>query len=432
MKSFFAFYARNLTELLRILSLVLCAFFLPMLFMRSKLPIKNQPSQAQFRLGLENISSSLLKNLNGNAVTHVTVITNQTGLDQQGRKTVDILLSKGFCIDAILVPESEQMPNPDLLYTQTHKKKSIPIARLYTAHKGVRRINIEKFGAKSAILFDMQDVGMRHYSYVTIMLDTLEAAARTNKPIIVLDRPNLLGEGMEGPLVDFPTISSALSSISIPVRYGMTIGELARYVNSSFLCNAANLIVVPMHHYHRKISTYELLSNLSPNIKNIGSCHGYSFLGLLGEVTPFDVGVGTDNAFQCIMLPDSIKISKHQWHELRGILKYYGIKSSKHHCFSKRKKKFCTGLRIQITDINNFSAFNTLLAVLDFFKKAGVSLSYSQTFDKALGTTKVRRCLTGLVGREELEQEINANIQQFFKNAVSAFMYRPLPRIIEA
>lgn len=277
----------------------------------------------------------------------------------------------------------------------------------------------------------MQDAGMRHYSYVTVLLDTIAAAARANKPIIVLDRPNLLGEGMEGPLADFSTISSTLNSISIPARYGMTIGELARYINSNFLSHAANLTVIPMQHYHRKISTYDLLSQLSPNIKNIGSCHGYSFLGLLGEVAPFDVGVGTDYAFQCIMLPDSIKISKHQWHELRGILKYYGIKSSKYHCFSSRKKKPYTGLRIQITDINNFSAFNTLLAVLNFFKKAGVSLSYSPVFDQALGTTKVRKCLTGLVDRHELEQEINANMQQFFKNAVSVFMYRPLPRIIE-
>ena len=106
-------------------------------------------------------------------------------------------------------------------------------------------------------------------------------------------------------------IQQSLLSVSVPIRYGMTIGELAQYCNKYLLKKSATLFVVPMDHYNRHLYPYKApIGKLSPNINSIESCHGYSFLGLLGEVAPFDIGIGTDKAFQCILLASPYSIFK--------------------------------------------------------------------------------------------------------------------------
>ena len=105
------------------------------------------------------------------------------------------------------------------------------------------------------------------------MLCALEGAAQSKKKIVILDRPNPLGGLMEGPLVE-PELKSFISIAPIPLRHGMTIGELARYFNTYVLKQSADLHVVPMRYYNRKPMT-TLLHQLSPNIPSIQACYGY-------------------------------------------------------------------------------------------------------------------------------------------------------------
>src|SRR5207249_6044556 len=139
------------------------------------------------------------------------------------------------------------------------------------------------------LVFDIQDSGMRHYTYISTLLNTMKIAAEYKKPYIVLDRPNPLGGMMQGPLVQ-PDLISFISIAPIPLRHGMTIGELAHYFNGHILEKSAILHVIPMHDYNRMNGfAGTFLHQLSPNLLSLQSCYGYSFLGLLGEVEPFDV-----------------------------------------------------------------------------------------------------------------------------------------------
>jgi hypothetical protein len=153
----------------------------------------------------------------------------------------------------------------------------------------------------------------------------------------------------------------------------------------------------------------------------------------LGEVNPFDVGVGTDKAFQCILLPDSLKFPKTKWHELQAILKKQGIESSFYEARSTWKKVSCSGLRISITDINTFSAFATFLQVLEFFKKEKVALSFKlPAFDKAIGTSQVRAYLDGSLHKNDFYGQINRDLDQFFDTAtrLNCFLYTPTPKVV--
>lgn len=413
---------------------VLCIFAisLPFLIRVKKASSSHQKAGThyKYKLGLEVLTAALIRSMGIDIhKERIALVTNQTGLDQQGNCNIDLLLSKNIPLHAVVVP---QLKGKSLhTYTNESQKIEVPIFCLYKKTKKGRVINEELLKNIDVLIFDMQDVGMRQYSYVNTLYDTMEAASYMHKKFIILDRPNLLGQAMEGPLLDSPSMASALAPLPIPVRYGMTIGELAQYINQHFLYYMANLIVVPMHNYKRSYPASELMGGLSPNIQTLTSCHGYSLLGLLGEVAPFDVGVGTSKAFQVIALSEKTGFKTKQWREVRHILKYYGIESSFYRYFNERKKQHYSGLQIRITDINNFSAIGTLLSLLDFFKKNGLKLTFSSSFDKALGTAKVRQFLAGKFERHVLEHEINSNLQRFFKQALNSFMYRPLPKIIE-
>ena len=359
-------------------------------------------SGQSFKLGLENIPESLLKTISVHDSTGISVglITNQTGKDQAGRPNVDVLASKGISIKNIFTTHSLRMVNK--------KDGVIPVypLEILTASPQSSEKLINEI---DAFIFDIQDSGIRHHGYLTMLLQTMKIAGNFNKTFIVLDRPNLLGNAMEGALINEK--SSEGEALPIPVRHGMTIGELAHYFNRYILDNAVKLCVVPMENYSRTSDRSRLLCRLSSNINTIDSCYGYSFLGLLGEVSPFDIGVDTDKAFQCILLPETLHFPKEKWVCLKKMLKDQGIESKDYRYFSKRKKFECKGLQLFIKDINSFSSFNTLLTVLKFFKDSGLELQFSKHFDVVLGTTKVRSLIEGVISHQELASVVNKELQ---------------------
>lgn len=430
----------NALSLARIFSLFLLVLFLPKFFivhLNSTSRAMDQQNVSSFRLGLENISDQFLKALTpkGDLSFTVGLVTNQSGKDQCGKKTLDVLRAKGLNVVAIFAPEHGADGNIGAgqdVSDVKDEKTQIKIISLYRQGT-TKRFDESILHDIDILFFDMQDSGMRHYTFVTTLFQMLEAASIQNKVVVVLDRPNLLGPRMEGTLV-VPSLKSAISYAPIPIRYGMTIGELALYFNKNFLEKPAKLHVVPMKNYNRHHHNVTgLLAHLSPNIKNINSCYGYSFLGLLGEVRPFDVGIGTDKAFQCLLLPENIQFSKKRWHELHLELKKLGIENSFYRYFSTRKKKYCSGLRFCISNINDFSSFNALLTILDFFKRAHLDLVFSEQFDKAMGSEKVRAFLENKITKTELKQYIHDNLHSFFNNAFKkkCFLYMPLPIIEE-
>ncbi len=154
------------------------------------------------------------------------------------------------------------------------------------------------------LVYDMQDVGARFYTYETTLGYFLEAAAKAGKPIVVLDRPNpLTGAYVQGPLSDAGQ-ESFVNYQRVPVRHGMTIGELAKLYNSERHINA-NLTVVPMQGWLRGDwfdSTGQVWINPSPNLRNLEEAALYPGVALI-EGTNLSVGRGTDTPFELVGAP---------------------------------------------------------------------------------------------------------------------------------
>lgn len=411
----------------------ICMFFLFVLFLPHLCSLKTKSdtpittlAHSSMTLGIENITDHFLQSLSlHNAPYTAAILTNHTGKDQHGNRTIDLLLQRGVNITAILVPQHGYYA--DRAMPCTHNVCIDPITQLpiiswYDKHKATA------IRTADVLFFDLQDSGMRH-GYVSTLLDVMKEAARHNKKLVVLDRPNLLGAGMEGyGFHDMPeTIANRLP---IPVRHGMTSGELARYFNNNILEHAVQLHVIPMHNYTRSAVITRLSSHISPNLKTVNACHGHSLLGLLGEIAPFDIGIGTDHPFQCLLLPDRLHIKKQTWFTLQTTLKPYGIDSTFYRCWHKRKKQYYSGLQLSIRDINSFSSYASLLAIIDFFSNKGVNLSFSTQFDHAVGTHKIREYAKGSLSRKELEGTLYEGVKNFFAKASSSLLYQPAPKIM--
>lgn len=427
---------KHTVSLAMISSVFVAAFFLPNFFIylnRSSQAVAQKNVPTSFKLGLENLTSEYLKNffLPDGKKCAVALITNQTGKDQQGNRNIDILLSKGINIRYIFTPKHGFYADrkESLIEKSQDAATKLPMLSWRDCLREGSNCNAY-VKSVDVLLFDMQDSGVR-YGYVTTLLEIMEAAKKYNKKIVVLDRPNLLGNSIEGAVAQVTLQNKSLNA-ALPIRYGMTIGELAHYFNKFVVKSPLSLCVIPMAHYQREnnYSRSLFLTSLSPNIQSIDSCHCYSFLGLLGEIAPFDVGLGTDKAFRCLALPEKSTISRSKWYELRQVLKEHGVESKVCRYYSPRKKTYCTGLTLCIKDINSFSSCATVLSVVSFFKKEKVPLILSRSFDALVGTQSVRKFLEGTLVQSDLETEISAGLRGFFHKAVSACMYSPLPRVM--
>lgn len=395
------------------------------------------PVHGAFKFGLENISARNLQLLKGK---NVGLVTNQTGIDQCGKRNIDLLRAKGIKIKKIFAPEhgfNGDIPAEKEVKDTVDTKTKIPIISLYKQWTG-KKITAEILRGIDFIVVDFQHVGMRHFTYISTLFTVLKAASEYQKPVMVLDRPSPLGGCMEGPLVE-AGLKTFFSFCSIPLRHGMTLAELARYYNRYELKTPVALHVAPMKDYRRNKKTSGIIAtHLSPYIKSVDACHGYSFLGLLGEVRPFKTGRSTDYVFQCLALPDHVPFTQKQLSGLSWLLRQSGItvQPYTYQDTNWQKKKMCTGFKVHVDDIADFSSFSMILKLLMFMKKSGVSLTFAQAydkkfiFDKAVGTTLVREYIQGKVTKKVLKKEVDNGLRQFFAKAKSCFLYEPYPKLV--
>ncbi len=384
-----------------------------------------------FSLGIENHSHPILKILTQSAVLpRVGLITNQSGCDQNGKRTVDILHDAGVRIVYILVPEhgfDGTIPSGKAIPDTVDKKTRIPIVSIYNVdNDGGGKSRLQSLIPQlDIILYDLQDVGVRHYTYISTLYSVLHSAAQGKKPVVVFDRPLVSGMYMEGPLVDQGN-ESFVSIASIPLRYAMTIGELALYFNKALLHTPTQLIVVPMEQYERGMPV-PFLAKLSPNIVSLQSAIGYSVLGALGTIDPIYVAWGTPRSFQVIMTPDTIHIPSYEWQKLKGILKTFGIHATP--TTMNKDKRTYTGLYFRFPEQKLFSSMAVAKAIIEFFKECKMSFSFNRLSDKAFGTDAIKKWILGEITFEVLACKINKDLDQFYKKAEPYFLYKPAPVI---
>jgi len=233
----------------------------------------------------------------------IGLVTNQTGVDAQGRRAVDLLAAApGVKLAAIFSPEHGLTgdANTDV----PHGRDAITGAPVWSLYGTTRRPTSSMLRGLDLVVFDIQDVGVRYYTYLTTLLYVMEEAARARIPVVVLDRPNpITGRVVEGPVMD-PDLASFTGPHPIPVRTGMTIGEFGRMAAIERKI-PVTLTIVPLEGWDRNRWFDETglpWVNPSPNIRSLTQALLYSGLGLL-EATNLSVGRGTERPFEVIGAP---------------------------------------------------------------------------------------------------------------------------------
>ncbi len=232
----------------------------------------------------------------------IGLITNQTGVDMQGSRNVDQMLAAGVRVVKLFSPEHGITGSQDTLDITDSKdaKTGLPVVSLYRPNQ--RRLTPDQMAGTDAIVFDIQDVGARFYTYSCTMLYALEGAARDHKPFYVLDRPNpITGTHIEGPVLD-KQFESFVGCLDIPLRHGLTFGELANMANAEQHWGA-ELHVVKMSNWQRGDwfdSTGLTWIDPSPNIRSLNAALLYPGLAMLEANNNYSVGRGTDAPFEQI------------------------------------------------------------------------------------------------------------------------------------
>ena len=302
---------------------------------------------------------------------------------------VDFLLSKGMDIHTIFAPEHGFRGTADAgehVKDGEDKKTGIPIVSLYGNNKKPTPGQLEGI---DAVIFDIQDVGVRFYTYISTMHLMMEACAATGTKMIILDRPNPNGHLVDGPVLQ-KEFSSFVGMHAIPVLHGLTVGELAKMINEEgWLQDTAtcDLMVVPMRNYRHSIR-YLLPVRPSPNLPNEQAVMLYPSLCFF-EGTQMSIGRGTQFPFQVIGYPDS--------HFGRVTFTPVSIEGMSKN--PKYENQRCYGV-----DLRTVSAPDKLDVgfVIDFYRKWEKKEDFfTEYFDTLAGTDALRMQI--LQGKTEIE-----------------------------
>ena len=296
----------------------------------------------------------------GEGKKHVGLVTNQTGLDASGARTIDVLAkAPGVSLDAIFSPEHGVTGSVDTTDINNSKDSAtnIPVYSVYGATDSARRPPADVVRTLDAIVFDIQDAGVRFYTYETTLGYFLEAAAKAGIEIIVLDRPNpITGSFMQGPVADAGH-ETFTDYWAVPVRHGMTIGELAKMFNAERNINA-KLTVVPIEGWQRGDwfdSTGLVWVNPSPNLRSVTEAALYPGVALI-EGTNVSVGRGTDTPFELVGAPWIKSKEFAAYLNARGIAGVRFVPVTFTPTASVYNGQTCQGVNVVLTDRNGFDA----------------------------------------------------------------------------
>lgn len=227
----------------------------------------------------------------------VALLSNHTGMVTEKRHVVDTLVSSGVNVVCIMSPEHGFRGSADAgehVSSSVDEKTGIAIVSLY----GVKHKNEDLTKRFDVMVFDLQDVGVRFYTYYITMTKMMEACAEAGKEFIVLDRPNPIGYLTDGPILDMK-YKSGVGYLPIPTAHGMTLGELALMINGEKWLKdgiQCKLTVIKCKNYNHK-KLYRLPLKPSPNLPDMRSVYLYPSTCYF-EQTPLSLGRGTDKPFQ--------------------------------------------------------------------------------------------------------------------------------------
>lgn len=296
----------------------------------------------------------------------IGLLTNQTGIDSQRRRTIDILRKDaaakvpGLVLTTLFSPEHGINGILDTTKIASGKDSAtgLPVISLYGATDAQRRPPQSEMSKLDAVVIDLQDAGVRFYTYETLVGYFLQAAAHSGTDIVVLDRPDPLnGSYVQGPVSD-ADVQSYTNFASLPARHGMTLGELARYFNGEDNLGAS-LTVVPVQGWQRG-DWYDSTSlrwvDPSPNLRNLDEATLYPGIGMI-ETSNISVGRGTDTPFGWVGAPwiDAIQLSAALNHRMIPGIRFIPVDFTPHSPYLYAGQQ-CHGVRFVILNRNVLNA----------------------------------------------------------------------------
>jgi uncharacterized protein YbbC (DUF1343 family)/CubicO group peptidase (beta-lactamase class C family) len=254
--------------------------------------------QAETQTGLDVLEQESFRIFRGK---RIGLITNQTGFDRAGNRNLDLMLAAKINVAGLYSPEHGlEGKTDDYVGNTKDAKTGIPVTSLYQPNQ--RRLTAAQMQGLDAMVFDIQDVGARFYTYSCTMLYALEEAGKAHKPFYVLDRPNpITGVYVEGPVMEHD-LESFVGCYDMPLRHGMTFGELATMANAEQHWNT-DLHVIKMKNWERGDwfdSSSLTWVNPSPNMRSLNAALLYPGIAMLEANTNYSVGRGTDSPFEQI------------------------------------------------------------------------------------------------------------------------------------
>jgi uncharacterized protein YbbC (DUF1343 family)/CubicO group peptidase (beta-lactamase class C family) len=297
---------------------------------------------------------------NPNPKKRIGLVTNQTGVDGLGIRTIDVLATApGISLVAIFSPEHGVTGTLDTTDINNSKDSAtgVPVYSVYGGTDAARRPPADVMKNLDAVVFDIQDAGARFYTYETTLGYFLEGAAKAGVELIVLDRPDpVTGSFVQGPVSDVGR-ESFTNYWTVPVRHGMTMGELAKMFNAERGINA-KLTVVPMEGWQRGDwfdSTGLAWVNPSPNLRSVTEAALYPGVALI-EGTNISVGRGTDTPFELVGAPWVKSKEFAAYLNARGIAGVRFVPVTFTPTASVYSGQTCSGVNILLTDRNGFDA----------------------------------------------------------------------------
>lgn len=353
----------------------------------------------------------------------IGLITNPTGITSQYKSTIDALNEiPGVKLEALFGPEHGvrgDIPGGERVATYTDKKTGITVYSLYGE---TYKPTLDMLKNVDILLYDIQDIGSRAYTYIYTMAYAMEAARDAKIPFIVLDRPNPLGgHRVEGNVLD-PKFKSFIGLYPIPYIYGMTVGELAKLFNKEFNISC-DLTVVPLEGWTRDM-TYEETGLLwvptSPHVPHPETAYLVAAIGGIGELGTVSEGVGTPSPFEFIGAPwmDGDRLADElNSKKLAGV---YFRPTAFRPFYLRFIKEQCGGVQIHILDKSTFEPAAVQVHILTTIQKLYPDKDIFNTprissFDRAFGTDEVRKAVIRGDSAEKIIASWQEQLEKFNK-----------------
>jgi len=392
-----------------------------------------QFSFAQVKTGIEVLRERNFNVLEGKKVG---LLTNPTGIDQQLKSTIDILFeAPNVNLTTLFAPEHGVRGDEYAGANVAHSKDEKTGLPVYSLHGNVKKPTPEMLANVDVIVYDIQDIGCRSYTFISSLGLLMEAAAENGKEVVVLDRPNPLGGyKIEGTLVE-PGFYSFVSQFAIPYIYGLTCGELATFLNEEKLIKKrCALTVIPMRGWKR-VMTFEQTGLkwvlTSPHIPQSSTTFFYPLSGIVGELNALSVGVGYTLPFELFgaewIHRDSL-VRRMNALELPGLL-FRPITYKPFYAFGSGK--LLHGIQVYITDFESAAVSEVQFYIMQELHKLYPDknpfllggLKNYRMFDNVCGTDKVRIQFSKRFLVEDIQELWRKDVAAFRELAKKYWMY---------